>query len=161
MATSEHKQFILTHKDTFSGSHLTKQLTGNRTDTSLSALCLPFSEIAAPAVIKPGSHFLSFCCLNSCKGSWVRTGGTVGPAPPPSSTSAGRRKPALPLPPRQERMQKWRWFRSERSLLSVLYLNLFVVLFGLLQKSQIKGYSTLLYIHFDKKKKKKTNILNL
>lgn len=73
VTTSQHKQFSLTHKDTFSRSHLTKQPTGNRTDTSLSALGTLFSEIVAPAVIKPGSHFLPFCCSNLRKGFWVRT----------------------------------------------------------------------------------------
>lgn len=122
VATSKHKQFILTHKDTFSRSHLTKQPTGNRTDTSLSTLRLPFSEIATPAVIKPGSRFLCFCCLNSRKGFWVRTGDTVGTPPhTPPPTSAGSRKSALPLPPQWEQMQKWRgfWWETGRSQFSI------------------------------------------
>lgn len=83
VATSEHKQFASTHKDTFSRSHLTKQPTGNRTDTSLSALHSLFSEIAAPAVIKPGSHFLPFSAVWITRmGFWVKT-----QAPPPSPSS--------------------------------------------------------------------------
>ena len=88
VATSEHKQFALTHKDTFSHSHLTKQPTGNRTDTSLSALR---SEIAAPAVIKPGSHFLPFSAVwIPRKGFWVKT-----QAPPPHPLHAPPHRPPL------------------------------------------------------------------
>ena len=116
VATSEHKQFALTHKDTFSHSHLTKQPTGNRTDTSLSALR---SEIAAPAVIKPGSHFLPFSAVwIPRKGFWVKTQAPPPHplhAPPASPTSsAGSRKSALPLPPRREWMQKWCWLRGQK-----------------------------------------------
>lgn len=92
MVTSEHKQFILTHKDTFSHSHLTKQPTGSRTDTSLSALCSPFSEIAAPAVIKPGSHFLPFCCLNPRDGFWVKGPRSAPPYPRPPVLAAGSQR---------------------------------------------------------------------
>lgn len=91
---------FLTHKDTFMHPHLTKQPTGNWTDTSLSARCSLFSKIAAPAVIKPGSHFLSLCRANACSALWVRVKDTNArllrtfPLP----TSAGSRKSALPLP---------------------------------------------------------------
>lgn len=44
--------------------HLTKQAGGSHTDTSVSARCWLFSEIAAPTVIKPGSRFLSLCRSN-------------------------------------------------------------------------------------------------
>lgn len=126
VATSKHKQFILTHKDTFSRSHLTKQPTGNRTDTSLSALRSPFSEIATPAVIKPGSCFLCFCCLNSRKGLWVRTGETVGN--PPSHLRRQQEVSAPTSSSVRANAEVARVLVGDRSL-SVLYMNLFVVLF--------------------------------
>lgn len=79
---------FLTHNDTFMLPHLTKQARGSRTDTSLSARCSLFSEIAAHTVIKPGSHFLSLCRSNRCSALWVRmkdptgTSSNASPCPP-------------------------------------------------------------------------------
>lgn len=107
VTTSQRKQFGLTHKDTFSRSHLTKQPTGSRTDTSLSALGTLFSEIVAPAVIKPGSRFLPFCRSNLSKGFWVKTVLYYTNTAVATPTSAGCRKSVLPLPSQQTQMQKW------------------------------------------------------
>lgn len=88
---------FLTRNDTFMLPHLTKQPTGSRTDTSLSARCSLFSEIAAPTVIKPGSHFLSLCPSHMCSALWVKMKDTTGTSSdaPPLPTFAGSRKSAL------------------------------------------------------------------
>lgn len=108
-ATSQHKQFILTHKDTFSRSHLTKQPTGNRTDTSLSALCSPFSEIAAPRyqtwVTLP--VFLLYVFAQGFLGKDWR----YRKARPPLHAAGSQRSHFLFG---GEWMQKCRWFRQEK-----------------------------------------------
>lgn len=84
MATSEHKQFASTHKDTFSRSHLTKQPTGNRTDTSLSALRSLFSEISRPRCYQAWVALPAFfCCLNYAQGILGKDAGAAPPPPPP------------------------------------------------------------------------------
>lgn len=68
MSTSEHKQFILTHKDTFSRSHLTKQPTGKRTDTSLSALRSPFFRNSRPRCYQAWVTLPVFMLFESAQG---------------------------------------------------------------------------------------------
>lgn len=57
--------FIPTHKDTFRHIQpLTSDKTSNRKENRHLLVCSRpprFAQIVAPAVIKPGSHFLSFC----------------------------------------------------------------------------------------------------
>lgn len=109
---------FLTHKDTFMHTHLTKQPTGNWTDTSLSARRLLFSEIAAPTVIKPGSHFLSFCCSNGRSALWVRMKATTGTSSDPS-----------PCPPLQGAVSQLSHFLYETAyttVLSVPCIKLFI-----------------------------------
>lgn len=89
---------------THSAAHIWQN---NQQETEQTPPCLLRSEIAAPAVIKPRSCFLHFCCLNLPQRIVGKEPDALGTAcTEPSPVDAGNRKSELPLPPRWDRLQK-------------------------------------------------------